>query len=101
MIPTREQIDTWRMAYNYHQPANTELNNWICTAALEKLDAMPFQPGEVVEFDGIEVKVGIAAGENTDNFSGMVMKSDDAARPEGYYSTLWGKKLFTRKTTNS
>jgi hypothetical protein len=107
MIPTRDQIhDVTNFFHTHLRAADYEstrvILEWMKRAALEKLDAMPFQPGEVVvNKDGTEVFVTDATPDDPyRQFSGVCMKPGGLT-PLGRHYCNWYVEKFTRKTTNS
>lgn len=111
MIPTREQIEAVAKLLDTKletedRVAVKDIFIFMRDAALEKLDNMPFQPGEVVinkrpEFNKYEVLVTSGDPDGKDRFCGTVIKSDDPGNMVGYHSIGWVRTYFTRKTTNS
>lgn len=107
MIPTREQIesvcDIITVRLGAVTPETRNVVDFIYRAALEKLDAMPFQPGETVEHKEVPLIVLVTndGGVGEVWFCGAVLAQDGTGNKRGDYSRKWVREQFTRKTTNS
>jgi hypothetical protein len=110
MIPTRAEIqDTTEFFHTHFRSADygstRVILEWMKQAAFEKLDAMPFQPGEVVEWVCNNEKVANSVmvtdvpPKNEKSFSGVVIKSMGSPGYRiGHHCDTWNTEHFTRKT---